>query len=61
MPEGKPEQLQQAPAGLLAAQLQGPDSHMLGGLTICPLDSTLFQGMSSPEVPCRIAASHPSV
>lgn len=51
MPEAKSEQLQQAPALLLATPLQGRDSYMLGEPTVRLLDSMLFQGIWSTEVP----------
>lgn len=51
MPEAKSEQLQQAPALLLATPLQGRDSYVLGEPTVRLLDSILFQGIWSTEVP----------
>lgn len=63
MPEAKPGQLQQAPALLLAAPMQRPDSHMLAESTLSTPptpDSTLFRGISNIEV-LQVAASHPGV
>lgn len=60
MLEAKPGQLQQAPALLLEAPLQRPDSHMLGVHSACPLDSNLFQGILGIEV-LPVAASHSGV